>query len=410
MAKEKEEPRLERVTTARTERTVIRLNEVKLLPEKYSHRNANELSTDKLKPLMQSLVLDGLQVPIEIDPQNVILKGHRRVAAMRELARVNTPNFAEDLEVPALRVLDATPEDMLVRSIADSCQRTGLSRTERIRAAKKLFDNGVEVNRAAWALGISPKSYERDLRIARHGWMYQHVEDFSIAPNVAHELLEKAESVERVGELKEDLDAWIAEQKRLIRRRDKQKRAETGKGLKDQDKQVKRFMPKHLVSHWLSLLQEGKRFDDEADWNFFATIDRDKDLLRIPSVSLDLAKSPVDRIGKVAAKLRALTDQLSPYIRKRLEEERTRSGSPESQILYDTRFLAELGLTDLADELEARNQPAAPEEDGEDEPSHDVAEERKETDLVDSIRLPEPAADDDSEDADSDPQDEEASE
>ena len=351
---------------------------------------------------MKSLTLEGLQVPIEVDPDGVVLKGHRRVTAMRELARLNTPNFAEDMEIDAIRVLDATPEDMLVRSIADNCQRRDLSRTERIRAAKKLYDAGVEVNRAAWALGIAPKTYERDLRIAKHAWMYQHVEDDSIAPNVASDLLEKAEKCKRVKELKEDLDAWVAEQKRIIRQRDRAKRAETGKGLTDAEKSVKKFMPKHLVAHWLTLLEEGKRFDDEADWNFFATIDRDKGQLKIPSVSLDLGKSPVDRIGKVAAKLRALTDQLSPYIRKRLEEERTRSGSPESQILYDTRFLAELGLTDLASQLETRNQPTLEAEDGKEDPSRDDIDEREETDLVDSIQLPETDSSDDGEAAEAD--------
>ena len=65
----------------------------------------------------------------------------------------------------------------------------------------------MQVERAARALGASVKTYERDLLIAGHPWMFQHVIDDSVAPTPAFKLLAQAKEVGRLAELKEDLDA-----------------------------------------------------------------------------------------------------------------------------------------------------------------------------------------------------------
>jgi ParB-like chromosome segregation protein Spo0J len=288
--KETEPEILERASQAITKRCKARLDEVAFDTDRYCHRDEDALTADNLKTLMDSLVLEGLQVPIEFhvdgEGKKVLVKGHRRVTACRLLADKNTPGFSRDMEVDAIQVQNATVEDLLIRSVADNEVRLNLSRIGRIKVAKKLYDAGVQTERAARALGISPKSYERDLLIARNVWMFQHVIDDSIAPTPAYVLLSEAEKGGRIKELKEDLDAWIAAKKRMIREKEKIRKAKDNKELRPAEKMVRRYMPNHLIEHWLELLRKQQRFDEDAQWNFSAGVDRENDKLRIGKVDL----------------------------------------------------------------------------------------------------------------------------
>ena len=259
MTRRRKSPRiLERATSAETRRTNVRLSDLKKDTDRYFHRPSAALEEKDLDSLLKSLTLEGLQVPVEFFRDGVgtayLTKGHRRVAACRILAGRNTPGFTEDMEVEAIEVLGATPQDLLVRSVADNEVRLNLDRVGRIRVAKKLHDAGVEVERAARALAVSIKTYERDLLIAEHGWMFQHVIDDSIAPTPAYVLLAKAKEVQRLPELKEDLDAWVAREKQKIRERGRRLKAQQNKDLRPGDKMVKKFLTNHLVAHWLELL------------------------------------------------------------------------------------------------------------------------------------------------------------
>jgi hypothetical protein len=76
---------LTRATTATTERKKVRHDQIKFDLDRYLNRDPEALKSENLTPLMESLVLEGLQVPIEFyrDEQGnaVLLKGHRRVSA-----------------------------------------------------------------------------------------------------------------------------------------------------------------------------------------------------------------------------------------------------------------------------------------------------------------------------------------
>jgi ParB-like chromosome segregation protein Spo0J len=289
-SKKKEPEILKRATSAESRRTRVRLSELKLDTERYCHRHPDALLEKNLEDLLNSLTLEGLQVPVEYfqapEGRKVVTKGHRRVTACRILAGRNTPGFTEDMEIEAIEVVGATPQDLLIRSVADNQVRLNLDRVGRIRVAKKLYDAGVQVERAARALVVSPKTYERDLLIAQHGWMFQHVIDNSIAPTPAYDLLNKATEVGRLRELKEDLDAWIAGEKAKIRDRERRLKAQQNKELRPADKMVKKYLPNHLVAHWLELLGKKRRFDEDAQWNFAAGIEEDTDRLRISSLAL----------------------------------------------------------------------------------------------------------------------------
>jgi ParB-like chromosome segregation protein Spo0J len=370
MAKDKEAPVVaKRETQAEIRPTRVRLSELVLQPERYSHRRKIEFSSARLKALKDSIVSEGLQVPIEFyrDAKGrlVVLKGHRRVTALRLLAADNTPGFTPDMEIDALEVINGTADDYLLRSVLDNTNRQSLSRTERMRAARVLNDNGIEPTRAAFALGISVKQYERDLRIARYPWMLQHVEEDSIAATYAARLLEEAEKVDGVAELKEDLDAWIAEKKKVIREKERLRKVQTGKDLRPAEKAVKNLMPRHLVEHWIAQLRKKRRFDEDARWTFAAGIE-ESGKLRIEALSLDLMNAPLEDLARVAAKLSKLTQDLLPFLESRslMEAPEGPQARLKDEKPYDLDILRKHGLGDLAVSLEMEIQP-------EDEPAEE---------------------------------------
>lgn len=360
MAKEKEPPApLTRATRAETSAAKVRLSDFVVNRSRYSFRGDDEFKPTRLNPLKTSITTEGLQVPLEFyrDGQGrpVLIKGHRRAEALKQLAAENVPGFTADMEVDALEVVNATPEEHVLRSLLDNLNREDLSAAARMRAAKVLHDNGIDPGRAAAALGISMKTLERDLRIASHSWMVQHIEDKSITAGDAYRLLEAAENKDHVGELKEDLDAWVAGKKLQIRKRELVQKARTGKELRPAEKEVRKLMKRHLVDHWIELLGEGKRFDDDVEKVFAAGIEADTGELRIEALKLDLRNAKLKDIAKVAAKLSQISQDLIPFL-----ESRSLLDSPdgpqtrlkEENKVYDLKLLREHGLGDLAESLE----------------------------------------------------------
>lgn len=346
-----------RIGKTRTVLIKVRLHEITDDPERYRHRDPEDLKEASLESLSQSVTQEGLQVLPEVardeDGRLVLIKGHRRIEVLRLLARKNTPGYTLDMEVEVLEVLDATPQDLLVRSISDNEVRKSLDREHRIRAAKKMFDAGVQNSRAARALGVSLKTYERDLILAKNPWMLQHVIDGSIEATYAILLLEEADRRERLAEFKEDIDLWIADRKREVRDREKLYREQHGKDLPASERQVKRFMPAHHVRHWLTLLREKRRFDEDAQWNFPAGIDAKSGVLRISSLTLDLGSAPLDQLAKVGSKLSQLAKQLAPHLKKRQVLDTIQGELAPEDAPYDFEYLQSHGFGDTADQLRA---------------------------------------------------------
>jgi transposase-like protein len=268
-------------TAATTRQCTVRLDELKLLPERYCHREDDELKPENLELFMDSLILEkGIQVAVvysmDAQLQKFLTAGHRRVIGARTLADRNQPGFTHDMEIKAIEVLNATPLDLLIGSVSDNENRKSPSPTRRLRTVKALHDAGAEVKRAARALGVADQTYQRDLQIVQYGWMYQHVEDGSIAPTVANRLLEAAEEMKRIKEVKEDRDEWIAAKKKELKDKARQYKADTnGKELRPAELQVKNHMLKRLVDHWIECIQARHPFDDKVEWDFPSSIDKD---------------------------------------------------------------------------------------------------------------------------------------
>jgi ParB-like chromosome segregation protein Spo0J len=332
---------LTRVSNVTMKRVKVRLDLIVMDPDRFCHRNQDALKADSLKSLMDSLITEGMQVPIEgyFDKQGrfVVVKGHRRVSSLLLLVQKNTPSFTADMEVDAIELENYTQQDLLVRSIADNEVRLNLDRTGRIRAAKKLHDAGVEESRAAAALGVSVKTYQRDLLIAKHNWMFEHVMDGNIDATAAIKLLEAAEKHNRIDLVKEDLNAWVADHKSELRKKEKLLKLQGRKEMSPAEKQVKNFLKAHILDHWLDLIAKGQRFDEDAEWDFAASLDLDKRKVQIGSINLDLDKDPPEKIAKVASKLSYLCKQMAPFVKKRVSQESSTASTEEAA--YDLDYL-----------------------------------------------------------------------
>jgi ParB-like chromosome segregation protein Spo0J len=234
--KDQQQAELKRESRSRAEPITLRLDEIRTDKDRFCHRDPAALEEKNLKPLMESLVLEGQLETVEVfqaaDGQYTLIRGHRRVTAMHKLAEQNMPGFTADMPVRAHLVRDASPADLIVRSVGDNMNRSNLAAHERIRAAKTLFDAKVPKARAARALSISETSYDRALLIAMHPWMYDLVAEKSIDPTPAFELLQAAQKKERLRELQEDLGDWVAARKLDIRRKQREK-ADVGKELSE---------------------------------------------------------------------------------------------------------------------------------------------------------------------------------
>jgi hypothetical protein len=349
MAQTKEAPAIpERATQAETRPTTERLSDFQLKPESFYHRDQAELADpDRLKPLMDSLAVEGLQTPVELfrgpDGKPVPTKGHRRISAMRQLAKQNTPGFTPDMLVAALEVLNATPQDLLCRSVSDNTVRQNLTMGERIRAALTLHKGGVEANRAAYALSYSTKQYLRDLRVAQQAWMLEHVEKDRIGHTVAGDLLEAAEKVGLVAGLKAHLDRWVAAREKEV--------AATGK-----EKKLKSLLTKSLADHWVGLLRQGLFLNDivEAPEEFQADIDPGANRVTLDA-ELDLMNAPLEHLEKAEIKLARVLTVVAKYRQARgaLEGQR----GPQDHAREAAEELKRLAVESTTDEPRPASTP-----------------------------------------------------
>jgi hypothetical protein len=339
-----------RETQARTELIAVRLDQIGQRPELYCHRDKEAFGAERLKLFAEQLIREGVQVPIEVvdEPAGApkpftLVKGHRRVAALHLCVQMKAPGFTPNMEIPAFRVLDATPQDLLTRSVSDNEARLSLTVHEKVRACKTLYDAEVSMSRGASAMGISTSSFERSLVIASTAWMFAFVAQGVIDPTPAYQLLVVAKKAERLHELEEDLTYWVAKVRKEIEAKAHQK-AEAGKELTPAEQQVKRYMKAHLVQAWKRALKAGKRFHEITDtrWRFGAEIDLQAKKLTIPALTISLASARFADVAEIAAKLDSLASAIRPVLLMKQREEQLLAGANSSNSTEE--YLKKIGL------------------------------------------------------------------
>jgi hypothetical protein len=293
----------ERATHPTMRPATVPLNSLVLKAATYCHRDLEELEDrDRLSALKDSLTVEGQLTAVEFfrdsDGKPVVTRGHRRISALRQLAKENRAGFTHDMPVEAVEVIGASELDLLCRSVSDNAIRQDYTLGERIRAAKRLHDAGVEAGRAARALNLGAKQFGRDLRIAQHEWMLVHVEQDHIGHTAACDLLEAAAAAERVTDLETHLDEWVAA-----------KQQEVG-----QKKKVKSLLGKDLTDHWGALLEKKEPLDDNVvrRAQFQADIDADANRITVGG-SLNLLNAPLSALEDAEAKLAAMQKVVAKY-------------------------------------------------------------------------------------------------
>jgi ParB-like chromosome segregation protein Spo0J len=116
---------------------------------------------------MESIKVEGLKNPPEVftdkDGQMVLVTGHRRVTSVRLLADDGVEGFTPDMVIDVSELVGSTDQDLLVWSVADNENRLNLTPLERVAVSRKFLTGGIPDERAAIALGVSVKTYRRDL-------------------------------------------------------------------------------------------------------------------------------------------------------------------------------------------------------------------------------------------------------
>jgi hypothetical protein len=350
---------LDLATAAKTGATQVPLNRFYLDEATFRLRTVAEFEKAALQALMNSLALEGQQIPVEafIDSQKryVPTKGYRRLTAMRILVSENHPRFKADMPVWTLIVKDATPQDLLLRAVLDNETRKSFTQMERLEVIRRLEDVHAPIQRAAAALGVSVKTYERDRLLVQYDWMFELIKDDCIVPSTAVLLLEVAKSENRVTELQEDLLAWVEHVEQKIEEKARLRKLRDGSDLRPAEQLVRKAMTKELVLQWIRQLKDHERFTKQVSWDFGAGIDADTNQLLIEAVKIDLAKDPLDRLAKVASKLSRIEAGVLEYLKRRHELEAERGPQDlvrqMAETPYNLDLLRQAGLSDLADSL-----------------------------------------------------------
>ena len=341
--KKASEPVLDRMTSAKLGPEFnLALDRIKQRPSRYRHRDAADLDPKKeaMQALEKSLITEGQREPvlvIRIVPLGGIvppdgvdefeqITAHRRVAALRHLAETNVPGFTLDMLVRVREILDGTPQDHLLWSVADNVLRESLDEIHRLKATIMLINSGVDHARIKANLKLSDSTFERYRRLALSPWMLDHVEKNEIGLTDAHQLLEAAGGnggALALEHLLKDLARLVAVAKTKIQDK-REELAERHKELKGSEAMVKSYFPAHLVKKWVLDLKQGRRIQGRAKFVYGATIETDKigKKLIIPAVSLYLVEQNLEPLAEVIVRLdRTLKDakpQVNALARQRL--------------------------------------------------------------------------------------------
>src|SRR5262249_8850007 len=152
-AEEKKSPDATERSTPKTRAITVQLKELPDLSDEktpldeFCHRQREKLTEAYLTEVIESLRLEKQLEPVQVAKDErgkwQLLTGHRRIAALYLLAKQGVAGFTPSMVVAALEVIGTSPQDRLVRSVADNEVREKLDQKERIRVVQKFAKAGV---------------------------------------------------------------------------------------------------------------------------------------------------------------------------------------------------------------------------------------------------------------------------
>jgi len=314
----------------------IRLAQIKTDKEHdYCHRGADALKPDNLAGLADSLVAEGQQTPFTVyhagrkdeggAPVYVLIGGFRRYHALKKAIKQNldSERIHDNMEVEAVEVVQGEEQepgefrkDILIRSVAENEQRKNFTTPEKLEIVKELKAAKVPDPRAASALAISETQYRRFVSVTDEPWLHTHVTDNCIGMSDSAELVQAAKKKNRVKEFEEDLDQWVKDHRVLIEQ-EREELAKVGKKLTGSAAHVKKYATTQLVKHWLTCIENGRRFDDNVGFKFGILVDTVKGSITIPSTQLKVTELSAEDFETMICELEDTVDRFLPLMRER---------------------------------------------------------------------------------------------
>ncbi len=316
----------------------------------FCHRNGEALDAKALKLLAESLVYEGQHTPMTVydsglknhngDKLYIVIGGHRRYHALLSAIKqqLDSDRIHPDMEVDAVEVIQGTEQDhdefrkdLLLRSVTENEQRKNFTTEEKLEIVKSFREEDVPDPRAASAMSISETQYGRFVSVVAYPWLHRFVLGNSIGMTDAAELIKAAEKSKCVAEFEEDLTQWVNEHLPMIER-ERQELAKINKKLSGSAEHVKKFIDRNLVKHWITLIENQKRFDGEVRFKFGIVIDKHKGTITIPGTNLKVTELSSSDFDTLIGELHDTIDRFLPLMReRRVIEEATSLSETEKQ-------------------------------------------------------------------------------
>lgn len=354
----------------------------------YSFRDQSELKKDA--PGIKALADDireagGLLTPLLVQKSEaeggtfLVIDGHRRKLAVESLVDSHTSGWTTETLIPANVIINAPAKlELLLRAASSNVLRTEFSKTDRARVATALFDEGCPKSEIMRLLTIKDSQLERDLLVGRTPWMLEHIALRNINHSTAAMLLAASEKHDRVSDFRDEFDLWVANTKKMLRKKNAERRRNDQKELDKDQLHPQRYLKSDQVRAWMDALKADREFE-EPSFKFKALIASEGGVkkVQVDSLNVALADLSAKDLAKVYQRVTDLSQQLEPVLMTKATSEPETSKRPPS---LGQKRLLELGLESLVSDDEGV--------DGEEDESFDNPSERAEHDSTGTIEFP----------------------
>jgi ParB-like chromosome segregation protein Spo0J len=344
--------------------------------DEYGNRSLPQYQEEANGELLESIRLHGLLDPPFVvkgqDGKWRIVGGHRRVAMLYVLARRNVPKFSMDMPVQCLELVDASPLELVIRSIAGNELAKKLEPKDRLLAVKKASAAGATKKEIAATVGVSEKAIDRDLKIVKNARVLRHVLDDNLSPTAASTLVAVAADKGRLDDFLDHLNGWVERTRHQIQEEDRRVKEEGRRPLRPNQTLVANRLEAHLVRGWIDAMAKGRPLTEEPDLGFEAAFDKATAVATI-RLKIDARNDDPARVARVAGQVSQIAKHLAAFAKKRRELEGP--GGPQAALqkdgLLDTELLKQFGLVDVASQLDQDSR-------AEERPSEEGAKEENE--------------------------------
>lgn len=316
--------------------------------ENFCHRDLNRYTKDEnIAPLVDSLLSEGLLTPLTVaerkdgengNPTYILIGGHRRLEAIKKINRENldTTRFHNEMEIPVV-IVQQQPnqsrqefeDDLFFSSITDNSMRVDFTEDERIQIVKRCIEKRVSLPRAARALDIGEKQFQRIASVVSQPWLLEMVTESNLSMTHAVKLLEAVNknpslATRNLKTLRDFLRQWIfAKEKTLseqIARAKKSQRPLSGSAAT-----VKKFVTPQLLASWCECLTNGHELSERAIVEFGINVDPKEGKIVVPGIEFrikegdpETLKQMIFEFQKAAEDATTLFDQIK-YFRSTTE-------------------------------------------------------------------------------------------